>query len=72
MHLVSYEFGLIKVLPEGDVGVNVSHHPKQDYLRKGRRRVRKKEERDGNFFPERKRKAKRTEEENFAVVKVLI
>ena len=71
MHLVSYEFGLIKVLPEGDVGVNVSHHPKQDYLRKGRR-VWKKEERDGNFFPERKRKAKRTEEENFAVVKVLI
>ena len=69
MHLVSYEFGLIKVLPEG---VNVSHHPKQDYLRKGRRRVRKKEERVGNFFPERKRKAKRTEEENFAVVKVLI
>ena len=50
---------------------NVSHHPKQDYLRKGRR-VRKKKERDGNFFPERKRKAKRTEEENFAVVKVLI
>ena len=72
MHLVSYEFGLIKVLPEGDVGVNVSHHPKQDYLRKGRRRVRKKEERDKKNFPERKRKAKRTEEENFAVVKVLI
>ena len=71
MHLVSYEFGLIKALPEGEVGVNVSHPPKQDYLRKGRR-VRKKEERDGNFFPERKRKAKRTEEENFAVVKVLI
>ena len=71
MHLVSYEFGLIKVLPEGDVGVNVSHHPKQDYLRKGRR-VRKKEERVGIFFPERKRKAKKTEEENFAVVKVLI
>ena len=71
MQLVSYEFGLIKALPEGEVGVNVSHPPKQDYLRKGRRE-RNKEERDGHFFPERKQKAKRTEEENFAVVKVLI
>ena len=67
MHLVSYDFGPLKVLPEGDIGVNVSSHPKQDYLRKGRS-VRKKKRREENLVPERKRKAKKTEEENFAVV----
>ena len=61
MYLVSQKFGLIKVLPEGD------NHPKQDYLRKGRS-VRKKKRREENLVPERKRKAKKTEEENFAVV----
>ena len=61
MHLFSYEFGPLKVLPEGD------NHPKQDYLRKGRS-VRKKKRREENLVPERKRKAKKTEEENFAVV----
>ena len=67
MHLVSYDFGPLKVLSKGDIGVNVSNHPKQDYLRKGRS-VRKKKRREENLVPERKRKAKKTEEENFAVV----
>ena len=55
MHLVSYDFRPIKVLPEGDIGVNVSNHPKQYYLRKGRR-VRKKEERGGKSFPREEKK----------------
>ena len=57
MHLVSYEFGPLKVLPEGDIGVNVSSHPKQDYLRKGKR-VRKKEEKGEESFPREEKKGK--------------
>ena len=58
MHLVSYEFGPLKVLPEGDIGVNVSSHPKQDYLRKGKR-VRKKEEKGEESFPREEKKGQR-------------
>ena len=57
MHLVSYDFGPLKVLPEGDIGVNVSSHPKQDYLRKGKR-VRKKEEKGEESFPREEKKGK--------------